>query len=114
MNIQEIKELAENKGVKPGKMKKDKIVRMIQGTEGNSIKHQIQTWGTHMTCPKCKANVGIQRHHLNTNFGQAVGLRCYLCGYWFQEFSEGISHVVDNWPMPFLIQQCRYKHRSHR
>jgi len=35
MNLKQIKEIAKNKGVKAGNMKKDEIIRAIQRAEGN-------------------------------------------------------------------------------
>ncbi len=35
MNLAEIKEIAKNLGVKPGKMKKEELIRAVQTAEGN-------------------------------------------------------------------------------
>lgn len=35
MNLKEIKEIAQKMGLKPGKMKKDEIIRAVQRSEGN-------------------------------------------------------------------------------
>lgn len=35
MNIREIREMAKNIGVKPGRLRKTELVRLIQKTEGN-------------------------------------------------------------------------------
>ncbi len=36
MKMQEIKKMATTMGIKPGKMKKAELIRIIQSTEGNS------------------------------------------------------------------------------
>lgn len=36
MNVKEIKEIAANIGINPGKMKKADLIRTIQSTEGNN------------------------------------------------------------------------------
>ncbi len=36
MNLSEIKDIAKEKGVAPGKMKKDDLIRAIQREEGNN------------------------------------------------------------------------------
>ena len=36
MKVKEIKEMAINMGIKPGKMKKADLIRTIQATEGNN------------------------------------------------------------------------------
>jgi hypothetical protein len=64
--------------------------------------------GPFMKCPKCGVRIGIQQHHLETVFGQAVGVRCYICGFWVQAFpitkqletrgmasSAAVSHQVN-------------------
>jgi hypothetical protein len=43
-----------------------------------------------MTCPKCRARIGIQQQQLATVFGQAVGVRCFICGFWVQEFPSTV------------------------
>jgi hypothetical protein len=48
MNMNQVKEIAKDRGVKPGKMKKQDLIRTIQQVEGN---------------PEC----------FNTNFSQACG-----------------------------------------
>lgn len=39
-----------------------------------------------MTCPKCKAKVGVIRQKLTTETGHSAGILCYICGYWVQEY----------------------------
>ena len=36
MKVEEIREIATNKGIRPGKMKKSELVRAIQREEGNN------------------------------------------------------------------------------
>jgi hypothetical protein len=35
-----------------------------------------------MTCPKCKAKVGIMNHEVILDYGIVNGCRCIICGYW--------------------------------
>lgn len=35
MNLKDVKEIAKQKGIKAGKMKKEELIRSIQKTEGN-------------------------------------------------------------------------------
>lgn len=48
MNMNQVKEVAKDRGVKPGRLKKEELIRAIQGQEGN---------------PEC----------FNTNFSQQCG-----------------------------------------
>lgn len=43
MNMQEVKKIATDKGIKAGKMKKSDIIRTIQAAEGNSPCFQTPT-----------------------------------------------------------------------
>jgi hypothetical protein len=38
-----------------------------------------------MKCPKCKAKIGASKEHICIELGNAVGILCYMCGYWKQE-----------------------------
>lgn len=38
-----------------------------------------------MTCPKCKAKVGIMRHRFAVETGLISCIKCCICGYWVQE-----------------------------
>jgi len=40
-----------------------------------------------MTCPKCRAKVGVVQEAIATNSGIAYGGICYMCGHWIQENS---------------------------
>ena len=45
-----------------------------------------------MTCPKCKAKVGIVQEKIRTVKGLASGKICYMCGHWIQESQDvGVS-----------------------
>lgn len=35
-----------------------------------------------MTCPKCKAKVGIMSHEIILAHGVVNGCKCVICGYW--------------------------------
>lgn len=35
-----------------------------------------------MTCPKCKAKVGIMNSEVILEHGAVNGCRCIICGYW--------------------------------
>ncbi len=35
-----------------------------------------------MTCPKCKAKVGIMNSEIILEHGAVNGCRCIICGYW--------------------------------
>jgi len=41
--------------------------------------------GETMSCPKCKAKIGVIRQQLATETGKVFGVLCYICGYWKQE-----------------------------
>ncbi len=41
-----------------------------------------------MTCPKCKAKIGVLRDRFATESGEASGVLCYICGYWIQEYPK--------------------------
>ena len=43
MNIDQVKEIARGKGIKPGRMKKVEIIRAIQAAEGNPTCFQTGT-----------------------------------------------------------------------
>ena len=38
-----------------------------------------------MTCPKCKARIGIHRQELTVETGPVFGTNCFICGYWVQD-----------------------------
>jgi predicted Zn finger-like uncharacterized protein len=37
-----------------------------------------------MSCPKCKAKVGITKHEIMLDTGVVKCTRCIICGYWSQ------------------------------
>jgi hypothetical protein len=39
-----------------------------------------------MSCPKCKAKIGIVRQHFAIETEQIFGIACFICGYWVQEY----------------------------
>ena len=41
-----------------------------------------------MSCPKCKAKIGIVRQKIAYESGLSAGKICYMCGYWIQEYPE--------------------------
>jgi hypothetical protein len=43
-----------------------------------------------MTCPKCKARIGIMNHEIIHDTGVVNGCRCVMCGYW--QFDHSQSH----------------------
>ncbi|TWJ19073.1 hypothetical protein [Geobacter argillaceus] len=38
-----------------------------------------------MTCPKCKARIGIFKQELTVDTGPAFGINCFICGYWVHQ-----------------------------
>jgi hypothetical protein len=41
-----------------------------------------------MSCPKCKAKIGVLRQQFTTEAGKIIGVLCYICGYWKQEYPK--------------------------
>jgi hypothetical protein len=39
-----------------------------------------------MSCPKCKAKVGLMKHELVLDAGVIFFKRCVICGYWSEPF----------------------------
>jgi hypothetical protein len=39
-----------------------------------------------MTCPKCRATIGIVPETIATHHGMTRGVLCYMCGHWIQDF----------------------------
>ena len=37
-----------------------------------------------MSCPKCKASIGVVKHEIVLDSGVIHCLRCVICGYWSQ------------------------------
>jgi len=37
-----------------------------------------------MSCPKCKAEIGVVKHEIMLDAGVIRCLRCIRCGYWSQ------------------------------
>lgn len=44
-----------------------------------------------MTCPKCKAKIGIVQEKITTLLGPSTGKICYICGYWVQESAHDVG-----------------------
>ena len=38
-----------------------------------------------MTCPKCKAKIGVTWLKIATESGAGSGEICYMCGHWMQD-----------------------------
>ena len=39
-----------------------------------------------MSCPKCKAEIGIAKHEVRLDSGIVQCTRCVICGYWSQPY----------------------------
>jgi hypothetical protein len=39
-----------------------------------------------MSCPKCKAEIGVMKHEIILDFAVVQGTRCVICGYWSQPY----------------------------
>lgn len=39
-----------------------------------------------MSCPKCKAIIGIMKHEIMLDAGVIHCTRCVICGYWSQPY----------------------------
>jgi hypothetical protein len=44
--------------------------------------------GKAMSCPKCKAKIGGIKQQVTTETGNVIGVLCYICGFWQQEFPK--------------------------
>ncbi|MCM2358185.1 MAG: hypothetical protein NDI77_08545 [Geobacteraceae bacterium] len=47
-----------------------------------------------MTCPKCKAKVGIMRHRFAVETGLISCIKCCICGYWVQEYPNNNERMM--------------------
>ena len=45
-----------------------------------------------MSCPKCKAHIGVMKHEIILDFTVVQGTRCIICGYWTQAYPERNRH----------------------
>lgn len=39
-----------------------------------------------MSCPKCKAKIGVMKHVVMLDAGVVHCTRCVICGYWSQSY----------------------------
>jgi predicted Zn finger-like uncharacterized protein len=39
-----------------------------------------------MSCPKCKAKIGVMKHEIMLDAGVVHCTRCVICGYWSQPY----------------------------
>jgi hypothetical protein len=39
-----------------------------------------------MSCPKCKAEIGVMKYEIILDFAVVQGTRCVICGYWSQPY----------------------------
>jgi hypothetical protein len=61
----------------------------------------IRNWGKTMSCPKCKAKIGVLRQQITTESGKVSGVLCYICGYWKQDHvkSGGTKNYCETRPV---------------
>lgn len=55
------------------------VVNIVELGEGIPI-----TGGGVMTCPKCKARIGIMKDKVIVGTGAVDGVKCFICGFWVQ------------------------------
>jgi len=41
-----------------------------------------------MSCPKCKAKIGVMQHEIILETGVVQFTRCILCGYWSNPYES--------------------------
>jgi len=51
-----------------------------------------------MTCPKCKAKIGITGHQFVLDSGVVNGKRCVMCGYWTADYPINHTTEINNHP----------------
>jgi len=51
-----------------------------------------------MTCPKCKATVGLMSQEIILKNGVINGCRCIICGYWKFDHKPESTHVCAVYP----------------
>ena len=49
-----------------------------------------------MTCPKCKARIGVVQQQITTESGSTCGALCYICGYWLQNYPASDTRVFNH------------------
>ena len=47
-----------------------------------------------MSCPKCKAKIGIVHQKLATQVGIVFGIMCLICGCWVQSY-PGLDEIAN-------------------
>jgi hypothetical protein len=47
-----------------------------------------------MSCPKCKAKIGVAHQQLATHVGTVFGVMCYICGCWIQGYPGYEERVI--------------------
>lgn len=47
-----------------------------------------------MSCPKCKAKIGVVKHEIMLDSGVIYCYRCVSCGYWSQPFPTYNRHRI--------------------
>jgi hypothetical protein len=57
-----------------------------------------------MSCPKCKAKVGIVNQKLATHVGTVFGVMCYICGCWIQGYPGNEARAIKPLDAPVLAQ----------
>jgi hypothetical protein len=55
-----------------------------------------------MSCPKCKAKIGIVNQKLATQVGTVFGHICYICGCWIQEYPGHEEMVLKPLEAPLM------------
>lgn len=49
-----------------------------------------------MSCPKCKARIGVVKHEIVLDSGVIHCTRCVICGYWSQPHPTYNRHYKVN------------------
>ncbi|TWJ19737.1 hypothetical protein JN12_01538 [Geobacter argillaceus] len=61
-----------------------------------------------MTCPKCKAKIGIVQQQITTDTGKVTGELCYMCGYWLQNFQKADGAIVLRSPVASELEAGQF------
>ena len=46
-----------------------------------------------MSCPKCRAKVGVMKHEIVLEAGVIHCVRCVMCGYWSKPYPTYSQHL---------------------